>query len=220
MKKVIVTLLVTLTVLTCFTACKNSENKDSHMDKVVDISPVTQTQPVSKNDIIDFETTRPKEEPSTIETDKTTKINVPWSFLENEAGGNVDEYAETYGYKIKKEKDGSATMSMDGATYSLLLSQVGMRTIMAFGDIVDSGDYPYTVKLADYSEDFSYLLMQVDTELYKKHKKTCSYEDLAYLLGQIGLYYQMFTVEEENKCEVVLASEKTGKVVFSETYTY
>ena len=220
MKKVIVTLLITVVVLTCFTACKKSEQSDTHMDKVVDISSVTDNKEITENDIIDFETTRPKEEPSTIKTEKTMKINLPWSFIQNEAGDDVDKYAETYGYKIKKEKDGSATMSMDGLTYSLLLSKVGMTTIMALGDIVDSGDYPYTVKLADYSEDFSYLLMQVDTEIYKKHKDTCPYEDLAYLLGQIGLYYQMFTVEEDNKCEVILASAKTGKVVYSETYTY
>lgn len=217
MKKVIVTLLVTLTVLTCFTACK--KNETSHMDKVVDITPVTDNMGTTKNDIIDFETTRPKEEPSTIETEKTMKINLPWSFIVNEAGGDVEAYADKYGYKIKQEKDGSATMSMDGITYSLLLSKVGMTTIMALGDIVDSGDYPYTVRLADYSEDFDYILMQVNTEIYKKNKGTCSYEDLAYLIGQIGLYYQMFTVEEDNKCEVILASEKTGKVVYSNTYT-
>ena len=171
MKKVIVTLLVTLVILSCFTACKKNENGPTNMDKVVDITPVTDTQSVSKNDVIDFETTRPKEEPSTIKTEKTMKINLPWSFLQNEAGGDVDQYAKTYGYNIKKEKDGTATMSMDGITYSLLLSKVGMTTIMALGDIVDSGDYPYTIRLADYSEDFDYLLMQVDTEIYKDHKK-------------------------------------------------
>ena len=217
MKKVIVTLLVTLTVLTCFTACK--KNETSHTDKVVDITPVTDNQGTTKNDVIDFETTRPKEESSTIKPEKTMKIKLPWSFVVNEAGGDVEAYADTYGYKIKQEKDGSATMSMDGITYSLLLSKVGMTTIMALGDIVDSGDYPYTVRLADYSEDFDYILMQVDTELYKKHKNKSSYEDLAYFIGQLGLYYQMFTVEEDNKCEVILASEKTGKVVYSNTYT-
>ena len=220
MKKVIVTLLVTLIILSCFTGCKKNEAQDGHMDKVVDISPVTDTQETSRQDVIDFETTRPKEEPSTIKPEKKMKVNVPWSFIQNEAGGDVNKYAATHGYDIKREKDGSATMTMDGLTYSLLLSKVGMNTIMAFGDIVDSGDYPYTVKLADYSEDFDYLLMQVDTSLYKKYKDTCSYEDLAYLLGQIGLYYQMFTVEEDDKCEVILASAKTGKVVYSKTYTY
>ena len=219
MKKVIVTLLVTLMVLSCFTACKKSEDADSHTNKVVDITPVTDNEGTTKKEVIDFETTRPKEEPSTIKTEKTMKIKLPWSFIVNEAGGDVDSYAATYGYTIKKEKDGSATMSMDGLTYSLLLSKVGMTTIVALGDIIDSGDYPYTVKLADYSEDFDYILMQVDTEIYKKHKDKYSYEDLAYLIGQLGLYYQMFTVEEDNKCEVILASAKTGKVVYSETYT-
>ena len=46
-----------------------------------------------------------------------------------------------------------------------------------------------------------------------------SYEDLAFFIGQFGLYYQYFTVEDDDKCEVVLASSKTGKVVFREVYT-
>ena len=110
-------------------------------------------------------------------------------------------------------------MKMDGITYSLMLSNVGMEVMMSLGDIVDSGNCPYAVKLQDYNEDFSYILMQVDTKKYKKHKDDMPYEDLAYVIGQLGLYYQFYTIEEENKCEVILASSKTGKVVFREIYT-
>ncbi len=206
MKKIIATAMIIFTVLCCFTACKNDEANDSD----------TTTNDIK---VVDFNTTRPTEEHTTVKPNKTVKINVPATFIESKANGNLEKYAATYGYKITEEKDGSLTMKMDGITYSLMLSNVGMEVMMSLGEIVDSGSCPYAVRLQDYNEDFSYILMQVDTKKYKEHKDEIPYEDLAYIIGQCGLYYQCFTVEEENKCEVILASSKTGKVVHREVYT-
>lgn len=219
MKKIIVTALAVLTVLTCFTACKKDETDPTVSDKVVDISSVTEDTQTTKNDVIDFETTRPKEEPSTIKAEKTMKISVPYYLIESISDGKVSDFASTYGYEISKEKDGYATMKMDGIAYSLLLSKVGMSVIKSLGELVDSGDYPYIIRLADYSEDFSYMLFEIDTAKYKKYSKKASYEEVAELIGMTGMYYQYFTVEEDNKCEVVFASSKTGKVVYTKTYT-
>ncbi len=203
MKKIIATALIVLTVLCCFTACKNNE-EDSTSDDIK---------------VIDFSTTRTPVETTLPKSDKTVKINVPSILVEGNAKGDLEQYAATYDYKIKEESDGTVTMKMDGMTYSLLLSNIGMDVMMSLGEIVDSGEYPYVVKLHDYSKDFSYILMQVDTEKYKKNNGGMSYEDLAFFIGQFGLYYQYFTVEDDDKCEVVLASSKTGKVVFREVYT-
>lgn len=219
MKKLIVTVVVILTVLTCFAACKKDDSQQSTTDKVVDISSVTDSSETTKAQKIDFETTRPKEESSTIEAKKTMKISVPYYLIENEADGNVSGFASTYGYEISKEKDGYATMKMDGIEYSLLLSNVGMSVIKSIGELIDSGDYPYIIRLADYSEDFSYLLFEIDTDKYKKYGKKTPYTEAADLIGMTGMYYQYFTVEEDNKCEVVFASSKTGKVVYTNTYT-
>ena len=90
---------------------------------------------------------------------------------------------------------------------------------MSLGEIVDGKDYPYAVRLQDYTQDFSYILMLVDTKEYKKHKDDIPYEDLSFIIGQCGLYYQYFTMAQEKSCEVILASIETGKVVYRETYT-
>ncbi len=206
MKRVIALALIILTVFCFFTGCKKNETDDSD----------TTTNDIK---VVDFNTTRPTEEHTTIKPNQTIKINLPAFFLENKADGDLEKYAATYGYKITEEKDGSLTVKMDGITYSLMLSNVGMEVMMSLGEIVDSGNCPYVVKLQDYNEDFSYILMQVDTKKYKKYKDETSYEDLSYIIAQCGLYYQYFTVEEENKCEVVLASSETGKVVHREFYT-
>lgn len=205
MKKYIALMLVILTVLCCFTACKNSE--DSSNIPPEDIK------------VIDFDTTREPDETTTVKNNKNITINVPSVLAESHADGSLEQYAATYGYKIEKEEDGSVTMKMDGITYSLMLSNIGMEVMMSLGDIVDGNDFPYAVRLQDYNQDFSYILMLVDTKEYKKHKDEKPYEDLAFYTGQCGLYYQFFTQNQEKKCEVILASSETGKIVYRETYT-
>ena len=206
MNRFIAIILIIITVFCCFTACQ--KNADTETD--------TETDDIK---VIDFNTTREPEESTTIKNNKTMKINVPASFIEGKANGDLRSYAATYGYEITEEKDGSLTMKMDGITYSLMLSNIGMEVMMSLGEIVDSGDYPYVVKLQDYNEDFSYILMQIDTDKYKKHKDKIPCEDLAFLIGRFGLYYQCFTIEKDNKCEVVLASSKTGEIIHREIYT-
>ena len=206
MKKYMALMLSVLTVICCLTACGNKEDSTGGI-------------PAADVKIINFATTRKPEEPTTVKSDKTVRVNVPGALVESQAGGDLDKYAATYGYKIDKEKDGSVTMEMNGITYSLMLSNVGMEIMMFLGSIVDSGDYPYAVKLQDYTQDFSYILMLVDTKEYKKHKKDIPYEDLSFLIGQCGLYYQYFTLSDENRCEVILADSVSGKVVHRQTYT-
>ncbi len=206
MKKYIALIVVILTVICCFTACKKGEESDS--DTLPDDIK-----------IINFATTRKPEESTTVKNDKNLTISVPAVLVEGQAGGNLEQYAATYGYEIKKENDGSVTMKMDGITYSLMLSNIGMEVMMSLGEIVDGNDYPYAVKLQDYTQDFSYILMLVDAKEYKKHKKDIPYEDLSFIIGQCGLYYQYFTADEDNKCEVILADKDTGKIVHRETYT-
>lgn len=206
MKKTIAIALIIFTVICCFTACRKSEPDDSD----------TTTSDIK---VVDFNTTRTPEESTTIKPNKNITINVPSVLAESHADGNLEQYAATYGYKIEKEEDGSVTMKMDGITYSLMLSNIGMEVMMSLGDIVDGNDFPYAVRLQDYNQDFSYILMLVDTKEYKKHKDEKPYEDLAFYTGQCGLYYQFFTQNQEKKCEVILASSETGKVVYREIYT-
>lgn len=203
MKRIVATALIVFIMLCTFTACKNSDNVNTDSDIKV----------------IDFDTTRPTEKPTEIKPNKNIKIRVPSYLIESEAGGDVKKYAATYGYEIKEDKDGNMTMKMDGRTYSLLLSGIGLRVMIALGEIVDSGDYPYIVRLGDYNQDYSYILMLVNSQKYNKSKNAPSYEELSEIIGLHGLYYQGFTTEEENKCEVIFADHKSGEIVHREVYT-
>ncbi len=204
MKKIIALALIIFSIICIFTACKKDDDTPAIDEDIK---------------VIDFDTTRPTEKPTEVKQNKTYKIKVPAIFVKGEAGGDIKKYGDTFGYDIKEEKDGTMTMKMDGMTYSLLLSTIGMKTMVALGELVDSGDYPYVVRLGDYNDDFSYILILVNADKYKKAGKQPSYEELAFIIGQLGLYYQQFTVEEENICQVVIAGSKSGKVLYKEVFT-
>ena len=206
MKKITALFLVILSVLCIFTACQKKEKEDLSDD-------------FDSIKVIDFETTRAEEPTTEIKQNKNYKVRVPASLLSGDAGGNLQKYADTYGYDIKEHKDGTVTMKMDGMTYSLMLTKIGLDTMVVLGEIVDSGNYPYVVKLGDYNKDFSYILMLVNDNKYKQLGKKPSYEELAFIIGQMGLYYQQFTTEEENICKVVIAGSKSGKVLYKEVFT-
>lgn len=204
MKKATAIALIIFTVICIFTACKKDDDS-----------------PVIGEDIkvIDFDTTRVTEKPTEIKLNKNYKISLPALFAKSEAGGDLDKYAATFGYDITEEKDGTVTMEMDGMTYSLLLSTIGMKVMIALGEVVDSGEYPYVVKLGDYNEDFSYILMLVNNDKYEKSGKQPAYDELAFVIGQLGIYYQQYTLDKDNKCEVVIAGSKSGKILYREVFT-
>ena len=204
MKKILSLTLILFTLICLFTACKSR-------DKGVYVSEDIK--------VIDFDTTRPAEETTAVRAGKNIRISVPSDFVRSEAGGDVRKYAATYGYEIKEDNDGNMTMKMDGRTYSFMLSGISLKVMISLGDIVDSGDYPYIVRLGDYSEDFSYILMLVNQKKYKKAEETPSYKELADMIGLCGLYYQYFTKEKDNSCQVILADSKTGEIVYRDIYT-
>ena len=182
MKKLIATSLVLFTLICIFTGCRNS-----YADSLADVK------------VIDLNTTAPTEKPTKVRADETVKIKVPSDMVNSAAGGDIKKYAATYGYEIIENDDSDITLKMPGRSYSLMLSAISVKVVRSIGEILDSGDYPYLVELRDYAEDFSYILMLVNSEKYKKAEETPSYKELSDLIGLCGLYYQFFTKEKDNK---------------------
>ena len=204
MKKILPAALIAFVLLCLFTACQSSDTGVYVSDDIK---------------VIDFDTTRPTEKTTQVRAEKTVRISVPSDFVKSEAGGDIQKYARTFGYDITEDKDGNLTMKMNGRTYSLMLSDISLKVMISLGEIIDSGLYPYVVKLGDYSEDFSYILILVNQKKYGKVKETHSYKELADIIGLCGLYYQYFTKEKDNSCQVILADSKTGEIVYRNIYT-
>ncbi len=194
--------MVSLTLLACLTAC--GTGTDGKETTASDIK------------VIDFDTTRAEEPTTKIKARKNYKITIPADLISVEFDGDAQSYAKLYGYEIVTQENGNITFKMEGKEYSMLLSRVGMKTIRELGGIVDSGDFPYVVKMGDYAKDFSYILMLVNG---KKYKKAEDKDMFMTLVSQCGLYYQYHANPEAPQCEVVIADSKSGKVLARETYT-
>ncbi|MBQ7295416.1 MAG: hypothetical protein IJW86_04400 [Clostridia bacterium] len=201
MKKLICLCMVSLTLLACLTACGSTESEEATTSDIK---------------VIDFDTTRAEEPTTKIRQKKNYKITIPSDIISVDYDGDIQSYADTYGYEIVSQENGNVTFKMKGKEYSMLLSRVGMKTIRELGSIVDSGHFPYVKEIGDYSKDFSYILMLVSG---KKYKKAEDKDIFMTLVSQCGLYYQCHANPDSPKCEVVIADSKSGEVLARETYT-
>lgn len=201
MKKLICLCLTSLALVCCLSACAGNEK--STIDDDVKV--------------INLETTRQQETTTQkIRKNKTYKIAMTEELIATEFEGNVASYAATYNYEIVENENGKIVFKMDGNQYKMLLSRVGSNTIRQIGELVDSDDFSFTVKIGDYASDFSYLLILVNTKKYNKSEKKDIFPEL---LGQCGLYYQTYSNPDAPSCQVVIADSKSGEVLFNETYT-
>lgn len=201
MKKLICLCLTALALVCCLNACGKSEKSTIDDDvKVINLETTRQQETTTKK----------------IRKNKTYKIAMTEELIATEFEGNVASYAATYNYEIVENENGKIVFKMDGNQYKMLLSRVGSNTIRQIGELVDSDDFPFTVKIGDYASDFSYLLILVNTKKYNKSEKKDIFPEL---LGQCGLYYQTYSNPDAPSCRVVIADSKSGEVLFNENYT-
>lgn len=201
MKKLICLCLASLSIVVCFSACSNKQDTNTIDDNVK---------------VISFDTTRQQETTKKFRKNKNYKITISGEDIAAEFDGSAEDYAAFYGYEIVENEDGNVTYKMDGKQYGFLLSRVGSTTIRNIGDLVDSEDFPFVKKIGDYSEDFSYILILVNGKKYNKSDKK---DIFPALISQCGLFYQRHYAPESPSCRVVIADEKSGKVLFNECYT-
>ena len=149
--------------------------------------------------------------------DDERKVTMPLAFVDKKYHHNLDAYCKDYGYIscTLNEKDETVTVIMKALTYDLNLVRIGMQVMTSIGDAIDSGDYPYAKKLESYSENFDEIVMLVDGKGYKADKQSSL---LPYMLGECGMYYQVYTTENKYQCKVIIKDADTGEELFSETY--
>ncbi len=149
--------------------------------------------------------------------DKKISITMPLVFLGEEYINDVDSYCEVNGFIKGKinEKDQTVTITMRALTHDLFLVKIGMQVMSNIGGVVDSGDYPYVKELESYSDNFDEIVMLVDG---KKYEADQQHSLLPYYLGECGMYYQVFTTENEYECTVKIKDAKSGKIIDEQHY--
>ncbi|MBQ8503005.1 MAG: hypothetical protein IJ491_01875 [Clostridia bacterium] len=149
--------------------------------------------------------------------DNEVKVTLPLVLIDSEYRNDIDAYCEANGFIKGKinEKDQTVTITMRALTYDLNLVRIGTKVMSNIGSAIDSGEYPYVQKLESYSENFDEIVMLVDGEGYKADKQ---HSLLPYYLGECGMYYQLYTTENEYRCTVKIKDAKTGEIIDEEYY--
>ncbi len=149
--------------------------------------------------------------------DDEVKVTMPLVFLDEKYRKDIKKYCEDFGYieATVNEKKQTVTVIMRALSYDLNLVKIGTTVMRNIGDTIDSGEYPYVKGLDSYSSNFDEIVMLVDGEGYKKDAQ---HGLLPYFLGECGMYYQIFTTENEYHCTVKIKDEKTGEIIDEKYY--
>ncbi len=207
MKKILCTVLC-LTFLFTLAACGKKKDegtlvayKDDEGNVVTEY--VTTTKSSSNSDKKDI--------------NEKVEITIPLVLVGDEYQDDLDAYCEANGFiscKLNK-KDQTVKIQMKSLTYDLNLAKIGTSIMRNIGDIVDSDNYPYAIELESYSDNFDEIVMIVDGEGYKADNQSSL---LPYSLGEYGMFYQIYTTQNEYECTVKLKDEKSGEIIFEKTY--
>ncbi len=144
-------------------------------------------------------------------------ITIPLVFIDEKFGDDIDAFCKANSFTSGEinEKEQTATIKMRALTYDLNLVRIGTQVMSNIGNTIDSGEYPYVKNIESYSDNFDEIVMLVDGEGYKADKQGSL---LPYFLGECGMFYQVYTTENEYECTVKLKDEKSGEIVFEKTY--
>ncbi len=164
-------------------------------------------QPITVN--LEPETTKePFFKPS---FDKTITVTLPIKVVDKEYGDDLEAFAEAKGYySIQKKGENHVKIKMREYSYRLLLTSVGMETVSGIGYAMDSGDYPFVLKLAKYNEDFSNIVFTVDKEKYSKAENK---EDFFSSVAFCCLYYQEFCEDSKDICKITVCEKDTNILI-------
>ena len=144
--------------------------------------------------------------------DKLIKITIPLAFYSDKKQGDTDGFVHKGNYeKIEiNEKKKTFTVTMKSITHDFMLSNVGIQVIKSITSLLDNKDYPYIKQLGKYNSDFSEIELIVDEEKYEAAKNK---DEIAPFVASCGVFYQMYSTENDYKCKVIIKGEKSGNVI-------
>ena len=179
--------------------------------------PTTTAVTTTEQEITEDDT--PEIQNGTKNPDKLVKITMPLSFYSEKNQGDTDGFVNKGNYeKIKvDEKNKTFTVTMKSLTYDFMLSNVGLQVIKNIASMLDDGKYPFLKQLGKYNSDFSQIELIVDAEEYKTAKNS---NEVGPFVASCGIFYQMYSTENNYKCTVTIKSEKDNSVIDEYTAKY
>ncbi len=150
--------------------------------------------------------------------DKIVEIEIPRLIVEEQYRDNLDKYAEVYGYeKVEhnKKKD-TVKIRMTAFNYDMLLIRMGMTAINSIGSTFESEEFPYMINIGKYNEDFSEIEIFVDRQGYEADAQSSL---LPYTIGEICMYYQLYTTRDNYECKVLVKDNDTNTLIHEKQYS-
>lgn len=145
------------------------------------------------------------------------KFTMPISHLDEKDRKNLDAFCKKNNYDscVINEDKKTFTVTMKAMTHDFMLTNIGMQVIKSVTSVFDSKEYPFVKELGGYNDNFSEITLLVDKESYAKSNNK---EDLLQHVASCGIYYQLYTVENQYKCLVMIKDIETKELIDAQTY--
>ncbi|MBQ7118087.1 MAG: hypothetical protein IJN88_07740 [Clostridia bacterium] len=164
-------------------------------------------QPVT----VDFDSFTTEKSKENLSYDTEITVTLPIDFIDEEYRDNLDAFAEAKGYfSIKKKGDDKVKIRMREYSYRLLLTSIGIETVGSIGYAMDSGDYSFVDKFAEYNSDFSDVVFTVNKTKYEEAENK---DEFFSTVAFCCLYYQDYSKDSKGKCKITLCEKGTNKVI-------
>lgn len=145
------------------------------------------------------------------------QFTMPISHLDEKDRKDLDAFCKRNNYDscvINADKK-TFTVTMKALTHDFMLTKIGMQVITSVTSVFDSEEYPFVKELGGYNNNFSEITLLVEKEAYAKSNNK---DALLQHVASCGIYYQLFTTENEYKCLVMIKDVETKEIIDAQTF--
>lgn len=210
MKKVLIAAICVLAVLVGIIAV------DAIIEKKNEVS-VTQVNRYTDGDVQKSEIV----EIPTKDADALVQFSMPLYYLEEKYKNDLDLFCKDNNYIACTidEQAQTFTVTMNAQTHDWMLSDIGIQSIKNIANSIESEKYPFFKELGNsvkISESgFKEISVFVDRAGYEAESDKESF--MAYIAA-CGIYYQLYTVENDYSCKVIVQDKESGEIIDSKVF--
>lgn len=214
MKKILIAAMCVLAVLVAVIAVSKAKKPDSNTTTTVSSTETaeTTTKKADKNN----EDKNDSTQIVTKDPNKLVRITMPLSYYDAKNECDTEGFFDKSSYESCKvnKKDKTFTITIKSLPHDFMLTNVGLQVIKTLASFIGSEDYPYVKGLGKYNSNFSEIEIIVNKNGFNS---SGSKDSLVSFVASCGIFYQLYTTENDYECTVIIKSEESDKVLKKET---
>lgn len=201
MKKKLLITLLTLSILTCITACGGKETEDSKITTEENTEKATGSG----------ESEDSLETLGDIEVDEgifNVELTIPTEYVGEQTQEDLDEISKEHGFKsIVLNSDGSATYTMTKKQHQDLLEEYRSQINASLDEMIGSADYPNFTKIEANDNFTTFTITTKSSELDTNE----SFSIMTFYM--YGGLYSVFSGETVDNVSVTFINADTGDII-------